>query len=198
MKLHLGCGKRHIPGFIHVDAAPEPHLDFVHNIDSLPMFDDDSADLIYACHVLEHFSRAQLKDVLVEWRRILVPKGVLRLAVPDFTALCKLYLELRNAAQVHGDVIDRDRHGNPVSYPLARVIGHIIGGQKTSIYDFHYSLFDEQLLEHLLIEVGFVQPRRYDHWKTEHAHVDDYSASYYPHMDRTGTLLSLNMEAVKP
>jgi predicted SAM-dependent methyltransferase len=28
IKLHLGCGKRYIPGFIHIDLADYPHIDY--------------------------------------------------------------------------------------------------------------------------------------------------------------------------
>src|SRR4051794_18403883 len=90
-KLHLGCGQRHIPGFLHVDARPLPHVDIVTQLDRLPMFPDDSAALIYASHVLEHFPRHATLAVLSEWRRVLTPGGVLRLAVPDFEKIVEVY-----------------------------------------------------------------------------------------------------------
>ena len=63
MKLHLGCGRRHIPGFVHVDALPAPHVDIVGPVERLPM-DDASVSLIYASHVLEHFGRYEYLAVL--------------------------------------------------------------------------------------------------------------------------------------
>ena len=47
MKLHLGCGSRHIPGFVHVDAQFASHIDVVGPVERLPMA-DRSASLIYA------------------------------------------------------------------------------------------------------------------------------------------------------
>lgn len=47
MKLHLGCGKRHIPGFLHIDAIDFPHVDPVTSIDNLSFIADASVDLIY-------------------------------------------------------------------------------------------------------------------------------------------------------
>ena len=35
MKLHLGCGKRNIPGFVHIDAVDYPHVDHVSTIDNM-------------------------------------------------------------------------------------------------------------------------------------------------------------------
>ena len=49
-----------------------------------------------------------------------------------------------------------------------------------------------------LKEVGFSETRLWDWRTTEHAHMDDYSQAYIPHMDKeNGTLVSLNIEAVK-
>ncbi|GHV06380.1 hypothetical protein AGMMS50229_11090 [Campylobacterota bacterium] len=75
MKLHLGCGKRYIPGFVHIDAVDYPHIDHVATIDTLSFIPDNSVELIYACHVLEHFKRRDLAKVLAEWRRVLLDNG---------------------------------------------------------------------------------------------------------------------------
>ena len=92
MKLHLGCGKRYIPGFVHVDLVDLNHIDYRHAVDNLPMFQDDSVELIYASHVFEYFDRQEAAlRVLTEWRRVLRTGGILRLAVPDFPALMKVY-----------------------------------------------------------------------------------------------------------
>ena len=102
MKIHLGCGKRSLPGFVHVDLLDAPHIDYRHDVRTLPMFGDDSAELIYACHVLEYFDGPEALDVLREWRRVLATTGVLRVAVPDFAALAEVYRETSNLALIHG------------------------------------------------------------------------------------------------
>ena len=62
MKLHIGCGEKFLPGWKHLDARNFPHVDFVTNkLDKLDMFADNSVAEIYACHVLEHFTRAEMK-----------------------------------------------------------------------------------------------------------------------------------------
>ena len=57
VKLHLGGGKRYFEGYVHVDLADYPHIDYRHDVKTLPMFKDDSISLIYASHVLEYFDR---------------------------------------------------------------------------------------------------------------------------------------------
>jgi len=141
---------------------------------------DGSADLIYACHVLEHFGRNEYKKVLTEWHRVLKSGGILRLSVPDFAKTAKIYME-------------RDL----LADGIMTVMGSLVGGQRDQ-FDYHKMVFDHDLLTKDLRETGFQDIRLWDWRQTEHAHIDDYSQAYLPHMDKeNGILMSLNMEAKK-
>jgi predicted SAM-dependent methyltransferase len=177
MKLHLGCGKRYIDGFVHIDAIDYPHIDHVATIDNLSFIPDDSIDLIYTCHVLEHFKRREVERVLREWYRTIKPGGTLRVSVPDFSKLCEVY---KNEGK------------------LEVVIGALFGRQDY-LYNIHYNVFDFSSLSSLLSFCGFEAIKIYDWKKTEHSHVDDYSQAYFPHMEKeNGILISLNVECKKP
>lgn len=178
-KLHLGCGAKKIPGFFHVDALAHPHIDVQGPVDSLDFLDDDCVELIYASHVLEHFGRHEIDRVLAEWHRVLKPGGVLRVAVPDYGACARLYVE------------------GKLANGIADILGLMVGGQRDD-YDYHKMIFDRPLLEARLRKVGFSAVRPWDWRTTEHAALDDYSQAYLPHMDKeAGTLVSLNLEGVK-
>jgi predicted SAM-dependent methyltransferase len=180
MKLHLGCGSKYIPGFYHIDALSYEHVDHVGRVDRLPEeVRNGQVELIYACHVLEHFGRSEYMEVLAEWFKALAPTGVLRLAVPDFEAVARAYVE--------GKVVQR----------IEDVLGLCVGGQRDK-YDYHKMIFDEDSLTRALRETGFSEVRRWDWRQTGHAEMDDYSQSYLPHMDKEhGMLMSLNLEAIK-
>ena len=94
--LHLGCGEYNLPGYINIDALSYPHIHYVRPIDDLSIFETNSVDLIYASHCLEHFSYSQVSQVLSEWYRVLKVGGILRLSVPDFDLLLKIYTENGN------------------------------------------------------------------------------------------------------
>lgn len=179
LKLHLGCGTRNIPGFVHVDIMDAEHIDHQCSVDDLSGFADGSVGLIYASHVLEHFGRHEVSDLLKGWYRILMPGGVLRIAVPDFAAVVALY--------------EQEGLGDG----LSGLVGLVCGGQRNQ-YDFHKIIFDETFLGFLLRKAGFTEIRHWDWRSTEHAHIDDFSQAHIPHMDKlNGRLMSLNLEAVK-
>lgn len=175
-KLHVGCGKVYIPGFIHIDLMDFDHIDHKRSVDDLSIFEDNSTDLVYACHVLEHFKRQEVERVLREWFRVLRPGGILRISVPGFEEIIKIYQKFND---------------------LNLVLGPLVGGQ-TYLYNFHYMAFDFKFLSEMLKKVGFKSVERYDWRKTEHADIDDYSQAYIPHMDKeNGMPVSLNVEAIK-
>jgi predicted SAM-dependent methyltransferase len=68
MKLHLGCGKRNIPGFTNVDLGKYNHINYRRPVNDLSVFKNDSVELIYASHVFEYFDRIEARKVLKEWR----------------------------------------------------------------------------------------------------------------------------------
>lgn len=177
LKLHLGCGTKHIPGFIHVDALAAAHVDHVGPVNKLEFLEDSSVVLIYASHVLEHFGRHEYEGVIKEWFRKLKPGGKLRLAVPNFEACVQWYAN-RGCS-------------------IRDVLGLIVGGQKDQ-YDYHKMIFDSDLLTRALVAAGFSDVRPWDWRLTEHSNIDDFSQAYLPHLDKErGMLMSLNLEAVK-
>ena len=177
IKLHLGCGSRYIEGFIHIDLIDNyDHINHITSVDNLTMYPDNSVDLIYCSHVLEHFKRSHVPAVLKEWYRVLKPAGLLRLSVPDFEKLIEVYLKYED---------------------LKLIIGPLYGRQDHEL-NIHYTTFDYPSLCVLLQEAGFKNVRWYNWKETEHSHIDDYSQAYIPHMDKeNGILISLNLEAIK-
>lgn len=178
IKVHLGCGRRILPGYINLDIQAIPGVDVLSDLRSLP-FLPESVDFIYSCANIEHFGRHQWRVLLAHWYSMLTPGGLLRLSTADFRAAAERYLEV-------GDV--------------SELLGLIVGGQKDD-YDWHGMLFDEELLTDGLKEAGFRNVRRYDWRETDLAemNIDDYSQAYLPHMDKEhGRLMMLNVIAEKP
>jgi len=175
IKLHLGCGKRYIKGFINIDAYDTDLADLTSDVRNLPM-EHDTVDLIYASHVLEHLDTSGMWEAILEWNRVLKKDGVVRISVPNFEA-----------------VVDQYRKG----VSLLKLKPFIYGGENAE-WDRHFFCFDKATLISIFAQAGFLWLGEYDWRKTEHFYIDDYSQAYIPHQDKTsGKLMSLNMEFIK-
>ena len=132
--IHLGCGEQNDERWINIDAQPFPHVHFVSGVEKLPMFAENYADLIYGCHVMEHISYQRYSEILKEWRRVLKPGGILRIAVPDFDKLIAIYQTEKNNI-------------NPVLPPLM--------GAQDCEHGFHRGVFNEKYLTYLFLASFF-------------------------------------------
>ena len=175
MKLHIGPGNTYLPGWINVDIFSNVRADIYSSALALP-YERETFELIYASHVLEHFSRHMILAALTHWRDLLSSGGILRLAVPDFEAVCLYYLRTRE---------------------LKNIMGLLYGGQDNDL-NVHKVSFDQYTLTEMLEKVGFNEIRKWSWQETDHANYDDYSQAYLPYMNKEeGMLMSLNLEAVK-
>ena len=173
--LHLGCGPINHPKFINVDGMPLQHVHYVRNINDLSPFKDGSVDLIYASHCLEHFSHQKIFTVLIEWHRVLKKGGILRLSVPDFDLLLKMYKDSNN-------IIDA-------------IISPLMGGQDYE-YNFHKTVFTKSSLSLLLKKVGFLEVREWTPGSSELTTFDDWSTRKIS-INGKEYAISLNIEAIK-
>ena len=174
MKINLGSGQRPIAGFVNVDALPDaPGVNVVADISDVLPFENGSASLIYAAHILEHFPHEHVPTMLKEWRRVLRDGGQLLVAVPDLDTIAEM-------------LVTRPGWFTPPHSPW---VGATYGGQKDA-YDFHKTGFNAPWLGYLLNEAGFGDVRRVDRF--DDVDVGDMTWSPLPF----GRNISLNMRAV--
>jgi SAM-dependent methyltransferase len=92
-KIEIGCGPFPQEGYIHVDVDPGArHLEAFAPAWQLP-FPDGFAEEIVAIHSLEHVHPRLLVPTLREWRRVLAPRGRVRVHVPNTTELMASFQE---------------------------------------------------------------------------------------------------------
>jgi len=129
-RLHLGFGNIKLESFCNVDALETIAADVIDDIRVLSRFTNGSAKEIYACQVLERFSREEVQPLLKRWLEVLAPGGVLRISVPDIDQIFCIYY--KNLAYFR-------------SRGVAPWIELIYGGQSTH-YDFHKTGFSASWL----------------------------------------------------
>lgn len=100
-KLNFGCGNRISSAWINVDFhSSVPGVISANFINGLP-FPDDTFDVVYSSHVLEHFTEYQGKYLLKEAFRVLKNGGIIRIAVPDLEGTVKEYIRILNLEDVN-------------------------------------------------------------------------------------------------
>lgn len=80
--VELGCGRTKTPGYIGVDRFPLPGVDVVADLNGQFPFDDDSVDVIYACHSLEHLD--DLEHTMNEIYRICRHGAIVQILSPYY------------------------------------------------------------------------------------------------------------------
>lgn len=177
LMLHIGCGDIDAPGYVNVDARAMPHVHFrVTDLRDLGWVPDQTVDMIYMCHVLEHVPIDEVASVMRGLVRCLKPGGVLRLAVPDFDLLLDTYMACGRSIKA-------------IQRPL-------MGGQDYP-YNFHFSVFNEAWLTQHMTQAGLVDVHRWDPRTASDHGFDDWS--HLPNETHGRTFpVSLNLEARRP
>lgn len=96
VRINLGCGARHMAGFINVDFGENwsgRSPDVVADITKTLPFPNDHAQEIHAYHVLEHILHWEVESVLQEWLRVLKPGGRLVLELPCLDKILAIFQE---------------------------------------------------------------------------------------------------------
>ncbi len=97
--LNLGCGRRFHPEWTNIDFVSNSEYVITYNLLNGIPFPDESFEVVYHSHILEHFTKTDGKKFLEECFRVLKPDGIIRIAVPDLEQIATEYLKnLRQAA----------------------------------------------------------------------------------------------------
>jgi predicted SAM-dependent methyltransferase len=169
-RLQVGARNR-VAGWETLNILPGPEVDHLGDCQDLSRFADGSFDVIYGSHVLEHVALKDAVTALKEWHRVLAPGGQALISVPNVEAIMRLFLAPERTA-------NEKLH-------LTRMI---YGGQIDD-FDYHYTGYFPELLEHVLREAGFA---KVVHVKEFGLFGDTSSLRF------KGELISLNTIAQKP
>lgn len=146
-RIELGGGAHPRQGFIHIDIDPSAcHVEYFRPAWDLPVADGWASE-ISAIHTLEHIPPPLLIQTLREWHRVLARGGTVHVSVPNSSVLMHKFL----TGSVHEKWL---------------MSGALLGmycGPGTAVPEGiqhrgdHQIVFDFELLDSVLQEVGFVR-----------------------------------------
>ncbi len=175
LKLHIGCGKGHLPGWINIDVHPAPLA--MNVLRGLP-FGDGSTGFVFVSHLLEHlYFPRDVQPFLAELRRVLAPGGIVRIVVPDIGKCIEAY--------VHNDreffASRRETWpwwpANPTR--LEDFLAYAGAGPEPAfLFESHKYGYDYETLSRALGEAGFTDTLQSGYMASEHPElrVDEVSA----------------------
>jgi predicted SAM-dependent methyltransferase len=101
--LNLGCGTQFSPQWTNVDFSKTGDGVVVHNLlEGIP-FGDNTFEVVYHSHVLEHFTKDDAIKYIAECYRVLKPNGIIRIAVPDLEQIVNNYNRLLTSGKADPD-----------------------------------------------------------------------------------------------
>lgn len=178
-RIHIGCGERRLPGYVGIDVRLTDGVDVISDAMGSPLpLRSESAAMIYACMVIEHYPfDVALAALAGEWKRVLAKGGVVRLSLPDFSSAAEWY----------------SRIGGVASFD-----GLLLGGHKYP-GDDHHTLWDWSRAEGLLYRAGYQSILGWD-WRRElPGDYDDFASAFLPDWCKaTGRHMAINIQGVKP
>lgn len=164
IKLNLGCFITQFHhGWVNVDGLDLNQFSQANGFQfrqydlrtGLP-YKTGEVDLIFMCHVLEHFDYRSGLALLRECRRVLKPDGAMRVLVPDAAKLITHYAagnELGGdwgGSTFKGDLADFDEmNDGSASCPTGA------GKLWSLLFSGHQAMYDTETLSKTLVEAGF-------------------------------------------
>ena len=154
LKLNVGCYTVMFKDWLNIDVindirlyayAGVNRLSFVSmDVTSGMLFDDNSIDLIFCSHMIEHLTYREAEAFLKECHRIMKPGACMRIGVPDLEIFVRLYQE-----DLLSKVID------PINEPSRRFAKYEVERFWEVLFADHKSLYDFRTLSLLAEGSGF-------------------------------------------
>ena len=146
-RLEIGPGNKRIPGFETLNIVPGFAVDYIADAARKLPFPDQTFDLIYASHILEHIPWFQTLHTLKEWVRALKPGGALEIWVPDGLKICETLVRF-------------DPEHEPCVWAAGRLYTYGDGSGRLDHPNWHRGMFTPRYLKHLFEQAGLEDVRQ--------------------------------------
>jgi len=184
-RLQIGCGHNFLKGWLNADIIAG---DIYLNARKKMPFRDDTFDFIYCEHFIEHLSANDGLKFLIECRRILKIRGIIRITTPDLEKLIKLYFD-KNKFVKREELIKviYGKEGTILPCELFNNYMHRWG---------HQFIYDKEFITSTLEEAGFASLASCENKKSNNEYLANLER-HYEGCDWLNPAETLIIEAMK-
>lgn len=175
LKLHLGCGNVTPSDWLNVDYALGAQIMklpffsffnsklnffelkwdksiFIHDLRKKFPWKDESADIIYSSHTLEHLNKNEGIHFLNECYRVLKKNGILRIVVPDLNKLVVEYIEGQIFADDFVEILEVGYERSQCNFLKRKLAPFIVFP--------HKCMYDNESLIRRMSSIGFKSSKK--------------------------------------
>lgn len=184
MRLNIGSGENAVEGYINLDYSPNVLLSRVPLLKTAMgglkllkpehmkswdkkiiykdarklKYPDNSIELIYSSHFLEHIYYWEAEALLKSCHRFLAPRGTIRLALPDYKLLAKDFIEKHEREPLEASW---EFNQSLLSYPFhkSEMVMFFLNSRFGHVHKWHPT---PAMAEELLTAAGFKNPKFFD------------------------------------
>lgn len=156
--LEIGPGKNRIPGFETLNLGKDERTeggdaDHVGDARHLP-FADNTFDIVYSSHCIEHIPWYQLEETIAEWIRVVKPGGNIEIWTVNSYKIAKSLIKWEETGVWDGPRLDKWKPGgkdknwinnNPVLFAGGRLFSYPRTGEYDS--NLHRSLLTPRFIK---------------------------------------------------
>ena len=193
---------------LSVQSLPENIL--VYDLRKGIPFEDNSVDVVFNSHLIEHIDRNAVPDFITEIYRVLKKDGILRIVFPDMETLCARYIEHihlcanESAIPLHEKYIDdiigqiarTESHTTSLQPRIIRKLENVFLGDARKRGESHRWMYDRVTISNILHKIGFSRvyvskfnSSRIPNWEDYRLEVNSDGSEYKP--------MSQYVEAIK-
>lgn len=156
--LEIGPGLTRLNGFETLNIIDGKAVDYIADISQKLPFPDNSFDLIYASHVIEHVPWFLQKQLFSEFYRILKPGGKIEIWVPNFKKVLETVTTYYQTGenQTGNDGWYRfNEEKDVMMWANGRIFTYGDGTANPMSFNWHRCVFTQEFLTKLYADAGF-------------------------------------------
>jgi len=144
--LNLGCGEIFHKDWLNIDyVSTSPYVNQYDLSQGIPCM-NDTIDVVYHSHILEHFSKSEGEKFIQECYRVLKKGGIIRIVIPDLKTIVQEYLYCYASAKEKEDKLTEANYEWSMIELIDQLVREESGGEMLKYWG-RDTLINEETLE---------------------------------------------------